>query len=210
MENPRWNRRWNRYSSYIHGGAVYTRFSIHRTFRKQTPGFRVAFGAVVGATEISGIRRFPFLKDASKRTKLVSTGGRRCAGRGNESVTWTWSYRPLLGRAPAAVTLATHVHFLLHRKGRVSPRRGAVCATRPLPRFSSLALRPSTCTLLMLASSPRQNFHRNFFKWKCREPRIDTNFLLFPMGRYELYTSGDICRWIDPILEERDSSNEAK
>lgn len=34
---------------------VYVHFSIHRTFRKQTPGFRVAFGAVVAATEISGI-----------------------------------------------------------------------------------------------------------------------------------------------------------
>lgn len=35
--------------------CVYVHFSIHRTFRKQTPGFRVAFGAVVAATEISGI-----------------------------------------------------------------------------------------------------------------------------------------------------------
>lgn len=52
--------------SYSYIGAVYTRFSIHRTFRKQTPGFRVAFGAVVGATEISGIRRFLSLKDANE------------------------------------------------------------------------------------------------------------------------------------------------
>lgn len=70
----------------------------------------------------------------------------------NESVTSTWSYRPLLGRAPAAVTLATHVHFLLHRKGRVSPRRGAVCAPATRLRrflstgFSSLALEPSSST----------------------------------------------------------------
>lgn len=35
--------------------CVYVHFSIHPTFRKQTPGFRVAFGAVVAATEISGI-----------------------------------------------------------------------------------------------------------------------------------------------------------
>lgn len=74
-----------------------------------------------------------FLKDALARERILSVE-EDCRSiplprrEWNESVTSTWSYRPLLGRAPAAVTLATHVHFLLHRKGRVSPRRGAVCA----------------------------------------------------------------------------------
>lgn len=35
--------------------CVCVRTLFYPTFRKQTPGFRVAFGAVVAATEISGI-----------------------------------------------------------------------------------------------------------------------------------------------------------
>lgn len=161
---------------------TYIRFSIHVS--QTNPGFRVAFGAVVAATEISGIDlgMIPppsFLKDALARERIneriLSTAWKKIAGQflspvgreWNESVTSTRSYRPLLGRAPAAVTLATHVHFLLHRKGRVSPRRGAVCATRLRhflsTGFSSLTIQPSpdirSTTLLLF-------FHPQNSLWK--------------------------------------------
>lgn len=114
---------------------------------------------------------------ARERTneRILSTAWKKIAGQflspvgreWNESVTSTRSYRPLLGRAPAAVTLATHVHFLLHRKGRVSPRRGAVCATRLRhflsTGFSSLTIQPSpdirSTTLLLF-------FHPQNSLWK--------------------------------------------
>lgn len=161
---------------------TYIHFSIHVS--QTNPGFRVAFGAVVAATEISGIDLGmispPFFPQGrarertNKRTnpqhgveedcgQFLSPVGREW----NESVTSTRSYRPLLGRAPAAVTLATHVHFLLHRKGRVSPRRGAVCATRLRhflsTGFSSLTIQPSpdirSTTLLLF-------FHPQNSLWK--------------------------------------------
>lgn len=120
----------------------------------------------------------PLLSSRTRSLASESSAWKKIAGQflslvgreWNESVTSTWSYRPLLGRAPAAVTLATHVHFLLHRKGRVSPRRGAVCARpRDYDTSSPLLLFISVRTVARLEHihsprhvapfRPRQNFH---------------------------------------------------